>query len=199
MIGLRESIAAVAICVALGACRDRGPTLVAGDPALSTKAGLLLYRDQPFTGVVRSTIPAMAEVEIAEFRMGFQHGMTRKETTDGKLLAEWPYFAGAKHGIHKTWDREGHLITYSEFRRGSYVGEAWSWYPSGKPYDYRRYNEKGELLIARRWRPTGQIYMNQVFRNGAAIGMPGSKLCNPTNAERSDAQATKDSPGLPAR
>lgn len=179
----------------LSACRGQGPTIDAGDPGLSSQNGIILYQSKPFTGVVRTSIPALAEVEFAAFRLGIQHGLTRKETVDGKRLAEWPYAAGAKHGIHKTWDKEGRLRTHAQFQMGSNVGESWSWYPDGKPYDYRKYNQKGELLIARLWRPTGQIYLNQVFRNGQAIGMPGSKLCDPTDAQK--AEVEKASPGEP--
>lgn len=183
------------VAVSLTACRGQGPLLEAGDSGLTVQNRLLLYKNQPFTGILKSTIPATAEVEFTEYKLGFQHGITRKETLDGKLLAEWPYFAGAKHGTHKTWDKQGRLRTHARFHMGNYVGEAWSWYPDGKPYDYRKYNDKGELLIARLWRPTGQVYLNQVFRNGEAIGMPGSKLCDPTEAEKAEAERLRSAQG----
>ena len=192
---MKRTFALLAALVVLAACRGQERIVEAGDSALSVKNGILLYANQPFTGIVRSTIPALEEVELTAYRLGIQHGVTRKHTLDGKLLAEWPYLAGAKHGIHKTWDRNGQLRTYTRFERGDYAGEAWSWYPDGKPYDYRKYNEKGELMIARRWRQTGQIYLNQVFQNGAAIGMPGSKLCDPTGVETAEAKKLAEERG----
>lgn len=178
--------------LAISACREQGPVVDAGDSGLAARNNLVLYKNKPFTGVVKSFIPAMGEVEFTEYKLGFQHGLTRTETLDGKLLGERPYFAGAKHGIHKTWDKNGQLRTYAQFQMGNYVGEAWSWYPDGKPYDYKKYNEKGELLIARMWRPTGQIYLNQVFHNGVAIGMPGSKLCDPSGVQTAEAEKARE-------
>jgi antitoxin component YwqK of YwqJK toxin-antitoxin module len=185
---IRKSFVLFAAVVALAACREQLKVIDTNDQALAAKNGLVVYQDKPFTGIVRSRIPALQEIELTEYRLGIQHGVTRKLTDDGKLLAEWPYVAGAKHGAHKTWDREGRLRTYATFRMGNYVGESWAWFPDGKTADYQKYSEKGELLVARRWRPTGQIYMNQVFKNGAAIGMPGSKLCDPTGTEKNEAE-----------
>ena len=165
-------------------CSKQGPVIDAGSPGFEPKGIQLFYQGKPFTGILRSQIPALDQGELAEYHAGLQHGITREQTLDGKLIAERPYYAGAKHGIHKTWHENGQMKTFVEFKYGKYAGEAWSWYPSGKPFDYRKYNDQGELLLSRKWREDGQIYMNQVFQNGEAIGMPGSKLCDPAKNEK---------------
>lgn len=176
----------------MAAC-SRGAIVDASDPALSAAGGRLLYHGRAFSGLLRSTIPAMEELHFTAYRDGIQHGMSRKESSDGRLLAEYPYLAGMKHGLHRTWDREGQLRTYAEFRYGNYFGEVWAWYADGAPYEYRRYTEQGRLLMVRRWRNTGQVYLNQTFSlDGTALGMPGSKLCNPTEAAASAAQGARE-------
>lgn len=180
------------ILLAAVLCCSKEPVVESSDPTLSVNSGLILKDGKPFSGIVRSYIPATDEVELTAYRLGLQHGMTRKESSSGTRLAEWPYYAGAKHGVHRTWDRKGNLRSQAEFKLGSYSGESWAWYEGGKPYEYRRYSEKGELMVVRRWRPTGQIYLNQTFKNGLAIGMPGSKLCDPTEAEKIEARRQRE-------
>ncbi|MBI3395876.1 MAG: hypothetical protein HY042_08580, partial [Spirochaetia bacterium] len=68
MKGIAERLVLLlAVGLALAACRGQGPTVEAGDPAFVVREGRLFYNEQPFTGVVRSVIPALNQVELTAF------------------------------------------------------------------------------------------------------------------------------------
>lgn len=180
---MTRTLLAVSAAAWLLCCRPSA-VVEANDPNLQAIGGRLVYAGKVFSGEVRSYIPAIDEVEFTRYRHGIQHGLSRKESADGSLLAEMPYYAGAKHGVHRSWNRDGRLVSYAQFEMGEYTGDAWLWHASGAPYELRKYDSAGQLLLTRRWRENGQIYLNQVFLDGAAIGLPGSKLCDPTAAAR---------------
>lgn len=171
----------ILIAAGIFACRGTGPVVSFDDPGLTSDQGPLYYKGKPFTGTIRREIPALKEIHKSHFRAGFEHGISTEETDEGFLVASRSYTTGAKNGVHRSWHRNGKPRSYAEFRMGKYVGEAWEWHDNGLPYNYALYDDNGQLLAEKRWRETGQIYMNNVFQNGVAVGLPGSKLCNPAN------------------
>ncbi len=173
----RVRLAAFAF-VLLSAC-GVGPELRSDDPNFNHDGGRLNYRAEPFTGTVLESIPALGEEHAVRYLRGLEHGLATVKSREGVLLASRAYRAGVKHGEHRTFFRDGKPRTYARFDQGRYVGEVRTWHENGRLADYKFYDETGEILVAKRWRPTGQIYMNFVFQDGAQIGLPGSKVCNP--------------------
>ena len=155
-----------------------------GHPALGLSGALVTFGGEPFTGTLRVRIPALGQVHRNRYRRGLQHGRSTEELNDGTLLAERRYIGGVKHGIHRTWFPDGTPSTRAEYHLGRYIGSAWSWHDNGRVSDFTRYDAEGQVVATKRWRPTGEIYMNFVFHNGEAIGMPGSKVCDPIEKGR---------------
>ncbi|MBE7437251.1 MAG: hypothetical protein HS115_02260 [Spirochaetales bacterium] len=150
-----------------------------GDAGLSMAGGRLMYRGQPFRGILIEEISDLQEVHRTPYVEGVEHGEATIFTRTGIKLASREYVAGIKHGKHQTWFPDGKRRSYAEFDRGNYSGESWAWYSNGNPGEFTLYDNQGRPLAAKKWRETGQIYFNFVFSKNVSIGMPGSKLCDP--------------------
>ncbi|MCE9598575.1 MAG: hypothetical protein K8S54_11455 [Spirochaetia bacterium] len=169
--------------IATAAC-SRGPTIENSDPQLSMAAGRLLFQGKPFTGTLRSVVPALGEVELTQYHDGVEHGESTVHTLAGALIASREYRNGAKHGVHRVWFPNGNLRLYQRFNNGQNVGQSWLWFEDKRPAEFKMFGKNGQILAAKMWRPTGQIYLNYVFEDGGSIGMPGSKVCDPVGDAR---------------
>ncbi len=171
----------LAAAFTLGACTQ----IVEGsDPRLGIAAGKFLLAGKPFTGVLRQTIGENFEVRSTPYRDGLEHGRFTVEKK-GKLVEEREFVDGKKHGTHRGWHDNGQLKFISNFEHGEYRGDQFTYHDNGQMFEYKKYSPSGKLLISRIFRQTGQVYTSQVVADdGAAYGLPGSKLCNPVTQEK---------------
>ena len=165
--------------IVLNACSSNRE-IAYNDPRISISAGKTLFQGQPFTGTIRQPIPAVDEVRLTPYKNGLMHGTMESRNSSGRLLLVTHYVDGQKHGLQRAWYPDGKNLSYGEFVRGHYVGDHWVWHNNGKVLQFDRYDNDGQILAAKRWRSNGIIYMNFVYRNGEPLGLPGSKVCNPT-------------------
>ena len=153
------------------------------DPGLGLMNGKVSYKGTFFSGRVRQTIAANGEVMLKSYVNGVEEGVQKLYDRNGNLLFERPYRNGRKDSVHKGWYSNGKYRFYYQFDMGSYTGEQWEWHDNGKVKMYQKYDEDSQLSVSKHWRRSGQIYINQVFKDGSALGMPGSKLCNPVKKD----------------
>ncbi|MEQ9366325.1 MAG: hypothetical protein RIF32_18945 [Leptospirales bacterium] len=179
---LRALLPILALCFGSALCADRPVEVSNMDPRISREAGKLLLLGEPFTGVLRQSIPAVAEKHRTPYADGLKDGVAVAHHDSGRLIATRSYVAGQKHGVHRTWYNDGTDKSYAEFDRDRYIRESLGWHPNGRPSEFKKYTDEGVVLAVKRWRDNGLIYMNLVLQEGQGIGVPGSKVCNPTSA-----------------
>ena len=187
-------------CGAAVSCAEGQPEIRNTDPRLSIETDVYLFMGRPFTGMMRQHLPAVGETWLTPYRDALKEGLEVATHDNGQVLSRGAYVAGEKHGVHRTWFTNGNDKTYAEFNHGKYVNESWSWHSNGLVADYEKYTADGRALAVKRWRSNGLIYMNLVFQNEAPLGMPGSKVCNPTSdtsgaipGSAVDSNSTRDS------
>jgi len=194
-----RSLATMALLLGLGSLCACTQTVEATDERLGMAAGRMLLAGKPFSGIVQQTIGGDYEIRKTPYSDGLEHGKFTVHK-QGKLVEERMFVQGKKHGTHKAWHTNGNLKFFSNFEQGDYVGDQYTYHDNGQVYEYKKYNREGKLLVSKIFRQTGQVYTSQAFSaDGAAYGLPGSKLCNPVSQEKAklnmnQPQSEKDSP-----
>lgn len=169
----------------LAACRQ---TVDSSDPRIGISGGQLLLAGQPFSGILRQAIGDGSEIRMTPYQNGLEHGRLTVRKNK-QLVEERVYEQGKKHGTHKGWHANGNLRFVSTFAHGEYVGDQFTYHDNGQVFEYKKYSPEGKLLVSKIFRQTGQIYTSQAFTaEGAAYGLPGSKLCNPVTQEKAKLQ-----------
>jgi hypothetical protein len=165
----------------LGACTE---TVEGSDARIGMAAGKILLAGKPFTGIIKQEIAGDFELRQTTYRDGLEHGRFTVHKK-GKLVEEREYVHGHKHGTHRGWHTNGNLKFVSNFDQGAYTGDQYTYHDNGQVFEYKKYTHAGKLLISKIFRQSGQVYTSQAFSaEGAAYGLPGSKLCNPVSQEK---------------
>ncbi|AFM11730.1 toxin-antitoxin system YwqK family antitoxin [Turneriella parva] len=163
-------------------------TIEGSDPRISVSGGRLLLAGEPFSGILRQAIGDGSEIRMTPYQNGLEHGRLTVRKNK-QLVEERVYEQGKKHGTHKGWHANGNLRFVSTFAHGEYVGDQFTYHDNGQVFEYKKYSPEGKLLVSKIFRQTGQIYTSQAFTaEGAAYGLPGSKLCNPVTQEKAKLQ-----------
>lgn len=136
----------------------------------------LLYRGKRFTGTLVEKFAHVGTTRYGHYQSGLQSGIEEEFFWNGQIASRRSYSQGKKEGIHEGWFSNGNRRFHHEFQNNHPTGEAWEWYSSGTLALFARF-EAGRLVGKKMWRETGQIYMNYVFPQNRAVGVPGSKLC----------------------
>lgn len=176
--------AGLLLVLGLGFCVahcDTTPEISNTDRRITLRDSVTYFNRKPYTGLIRQSIPAVQEVRTTPYVDGLPHGTMIARQSSGQVLARGEYIAGDKHGLHRTWYKSGNDRSYGEFERGKYVKDHWVWHKNGNVMQFDRYNSNHEIVVSKKWRTNGLIYMNLVFHDGADLGLPGSKVCNPTS------------------
>ncbi len=145
-------------------------------PEVTFKGNDLLYKGQRFTGILEEHFPQIGTVRKTEYENGLQEGLEEEFAQSGQIVARRHHHAGKKVGIHEGWFLDGKRRFHHEFKNGQMDGEVWEWYSSGAVSMFAKF-ENGKLLGKKMWRESGQIYMNYVFTEQGAFGVPGTSLC----------------------
>ncbi len=169
------------LSAAVVSCGDRPLEISNMDPRITHESGKVFLLGEPFTGVLRQSIPAVGEKHVTPYRRGVKHGVAVAYHDSGQMIATRSYVAGEKHGVHRTWYNDGADKSYAKFERDRYVKESLGWHRNGRPAVYTRYSPTGETIVFKKWRANGLIYTNLVLKDGVEFGLPGSKVCNPTS------------------
>lgn len=179
-----RTLAAVALLFSLsglGACTQ---IIDGSDPRMTISNGKLLIEGKPFSGLMKQAIGENFEIRQTPYRDGLEHGRLTVHK-DKQLVEERTYENGRKHGTHRGWHANGNLRFASTFAHGEYTGDQFTYHDNGQVFEYKKYSGDGKLLVSKIFRQTGQIYTSQAFTaDGAAYGLPGSKLCNPVTQEK---------------
>jgi antitoxin component YwqK of YwqJK toxin-antitoxin module len=161
------------ILAATTACQKR---IQRPGPEVAMSGSYLMHRGKRFTGIVETYLEAVNVRRETPYRNGLIDGAEEEYAANGQLVARRIYSANVKTGVHETWFEDGRRSSHIEYSKGEYDGESWEWHRSGALAMYARF-EKGRCLGKKRWREDGSIYMNYVFPEGRAVGLPGAKLC----------------------
>jgi hypothetical protein len=158
-------------------------------PEVTFKNRLLLYKEEPFSGILEERFEQVATTRKTRYYEGLRQGTEEEFFDNGQIASRREYAKGKKVGSHEGWFSDGKRRFHHEFANGRSHGEVWEWYNSGALATYARF-DKGRLLGKKVWRESGQIYMNYVFPENRSVGVPGTKLCYQVRDKKTSSQMT---------
>ncbi len=161
------------------------------DPGLQIRNDVYHHDGTPFTGIIRSIVPAVEMVRLVPYRDGLVHGTVKAYHSSGTLIEKGRYEDGKPTGVHRSWYNDGQNRSYAVYEDGLLEGERWVWHKNGRVFQFQTY-EAGKMRAHKQWRENGLIYMNYVYyTDGAIAGLPGSKVCEPVS-KVTEAETEKD-------
>jgi antitoxin component YwqK of YwqJK toxin-antitoxin module len=147
------------------------------DTAFAQHANTLLYKREPFTGVVfllnKNNDTTFREVYV----LGRQENAGMLWYDNGGKREERWYTSGKRTGIHQGWYENGQLKFRYHYQHDLMHGPAEEWYEDGTPYKKMHYAEGHEAGMQKAWSTNGQLKINYEARNGRNYGLTGVKLC----------------------
>lgn len=144
---------------------------------LKPNLGLLLYQEQPFTGVSEKKYENGVVAETIQYVNGRKHGERKKWFQNGLLSFEARYADGKQHGTSKTWWRNGNLRSISQHVHGVVDGIQEQWYITGEKFKRRTIVNGKEEGLQQAWRKNGKLFNNYEAKNGRFFGLKRAGLC----------------------
>jgi len=147
-----------------------------GHPALHRQGPRLLWKEEPFTGLIFRLHPNYRPEFLATYYSGARHGWEISWFVDGTKSRQRAYQGGLYHGVSQTWHANGRISTWRTYDHGLADGEQWAWGRDGQVLEYNRY-QKDQELVHRTWTFDGKPFHNYVFQNGDKVGVQGEQFC----------------------
>lgn len=145
---------------------------------LKISNGIVLYKDVPFSGIIKSFDAVNRTNNSTIYVKGKKNGVEEKRFLNDAIAEQRFYIAGLKSGIHKGWWKNGKLkFEYHFDNKGFYNGTVKEWYQNGqlvKEFNYVNGKEKGSQKM---WLINGNIKANYTVVNGDRFGLIGLKKC----------------------
>lgn len=155
-------------------CTDR---IQRPNPDIQLINDYLHYKGHRFSGIVEERFDQVGTIRESRYVEGRMTGYQEEYTEKTKvLLARRLFVNGEKDGTHQGWFPTGQRRFHYEYKKGKSHGEFWEWYQDGQPSLFAKY-DNDTMIGKKMWRQDGKIYMNYVFTEGKAYGVPGTKLC----------------------
>ncbi|MEQ8471911.1 MAG: hypothetical protein RIC35_12040 [Marinoscillum sp.] len=148
------------------------------DPYLSHNEGLLLHKEEPFSGYVVDHYYGGAVKSVTPYRNGLEEFVKVGYYPKGELMYERPYKNGEKNGVHKGYFADGSNRFIYYFENGLSVGTHQEWYASGQQAKLMNFKDGRPFGSQKVWRSDGKIRSNYVIReDGRRYGLVGMKRC----------------------
>ena len=159
------------------------PIVAEDSLTLVPELGLVLYKDQPFSGTSISYFSNRVKARTIDYLAGKKHGYYRKWFESGQLSFESAYTHGKKHGVTKSWWANGNVRSASNFEHGVAQGLQLQWYKSGAIFKRMQLVDGREDGLQRAWRENGKLYNNYQAKNGRIFGLKRANLCYELDGE----------------
>ena len=161
----------------LNACQSKVQNLSVNDSHLSLVDGVMLYEQQPYSGILFSKTDTLTIYKVTYLK-GQKHGMEQKYFHNGNLAQVRHYTKGKESGTHKAWWDKTQLMSEYHFDSvGNQIGLQREWHTNGQLAKEFNYNNGEESGAQKSWDFTGKIKANYVVINGERFGFIGSKNC----------------------
>ena len=155
------------------------------DTALHLINGDWYYRDQLFTGTMKTFFTSGTIKSIQNFYHGKEEGMLSTFYETGKPDTKRYYHLGEKDSTNSGWWQNGNPRFEYHFKNGIYEGDFKEWYANGKHLKHIVFH-KGIEQSGKGWRENGKIYMSFVMRDGRLYGLVNPNLCYTLINERGE-------------
>ena len=153
-------------------------SLTASNIDLEIVNGILLYKNMPFSGEIKSFDEINQTKNITTYFKGAKHGIEQKWYSNDSLAEVRYYTNGLKVGVHKSWWENGcPKFEYPYSNTGSYDGTLKEWYVNGQQVLEFNYKNGKESGIQRMWLANGNIRANYTVVEGERFGLIGLKKC----------------------
>lgn len=139
--------------------------------------GLVLYKNEPFSGVSVAYYKNGQLAETITYKDGKKHRLKEKWFPFGIKSYSAEYENGKLHGITQSWWSSGIKRSQVYFKNGKVNGIQHQWYKSGALFKELNYVDGKESGMQRAWRENGEIYTNYEAKNGRFFGLRRSTLC----------------------
>ena len=140
--------------------------------------GLLLHRNQPFSGYAERFYASGQRRSKEAYIAGKAENIHKKWDENGQLLEQRSYLNNHKHGIHRGWWPNGNRKFEYYFIDDIPIETHSEWYDNGRLFTRFSYNRFGQPEGSQQmWYNTGQIKANYVVKNGRRYGLLGAKGC----------------------
>jgi antitoxin component YwqK of YwqJK toxin-antitoxin module len=148
------------------------------DAALHSVNGVLLYKQQPFTGVVFSLFNNRKDTSsVSSFLNGKENGIWKKWYAPGKLKEQREFKDGFKAGTCATYWENGNKKELYLFNKDEYDGTCYEWDSNGKVAREMNYAKGHEDGVQKMYYSNGKIRSNYVMVKGRRFGLLGTKNC----------------------
>ena len=161
-------------------CKQSTQKLILQDTNTELKLvnGVLLFKDDPFSGVIESYYNSETIKSTINYHQGKKQGLEIIWHINDSLGSKRFYDMGLKVGIHKGWWQNGNpKFVYHFNDNGEYHGNIKEWYESGilfRDFNYLNGKEAGSQKMMY---DTGKIKANYEVVNGERFGLIGLKKC----------------------
>lgn len=157
---------------------DKVIEVAKNDSAFRFQNGLLLYKNEPFSGYILVRFPSQKIHSKEGYWQGRAEGIHRKWYENGQLAEQRTYHRNHKNGLHKGWWPNGIPKFDYRFSEDVATGTHHEWFENGQMYSLSTYNNEGQPEGKQQmWYVDGQIKANYVIQNGRRFGLLGAKGC----------------------
>ena len=132
-------------------------TLRSTDTALTSRGGIVKYKDTAVSGELIVLYPSGEISLFAEYKEGKENGLYKQWYEEGGLAEQRMYIAGRKEGVHYGWWPDGKRKFEYHFKDDKYEGTATEWMPSGKIYKSFTYKNGQEEGLQQVWKADGTL------------------------------------------
>jgi len=139
--------------------------------------GLVLYNDEPFTGISFLNYPNGIKAEEIYYTAGKKHGSYKKWFSNGLLSFESFYKNGLQNGTTTSWWKDGKKRSEANHINGIVNGVQNQWYKEGELFKALNIVNGREEGLQRAWRRNGKLYNNYEAKNGRIFGLKRAGLC----------------------
>ncbi len=146
------------------------------DPELHRVGALLMWRGEPFSGVVQR-VEAQRVLARTGYWMGAREGTATEWHANGVMAAQRWYRDDRREGVHRGWWPNGKLQFERRYARDLFEGPQRAWYPDGALFESRDYRAGHEEGRQSQWSNDGRLVANYVFRDGRRFGIVGRFDC----------------------
>lgn len=164
----------------LASCRHKALVLKDSEPGLQEKGNQMLFRGEPFSGIIYVPASDGDTISTAMYQNGLPEGWTRQWYDNGQLREVRRYHAGRKTGEHRGWWLDGKLRFVYHFDNDLMEGLQQDWSDKGQLFREFHYHLGQEEGMQKMWYEDGSIRMNYKVVKGRRYGLQGVKNCDTT-------------------
>ena len=165
------------IILLFGSCKSGHKEVIYSHTALTHSKQILLYQQEPFTGVLYGLYPNHDTLFKESYADGLLNGLTKRWYPHHKPKEERWYKAGYADSTHTGWWQNGKVEFRLNYKDNSPNGRIEFWYSNGLRKSQYHYTKGEQTGIQTEWLNDGRPHKSYDVRNGIVKILIDSKSC----------------------